>query len=394
VVVVSVLGGMLGILMMIPLRRAFIVRQHGTLPYPEGTACADVLIVGEQGGASAKTVFIGFGMAAVYQFLWQGLKLWKEVPSRSLSWFKGAVPAIEVNPALLGVGYIIGTKISCVMVAGGVLSAFVLIPGVRLFGDGLAGPLYPGKVPIAEMSEEEIWKDYVLYIGAGAVAAGGIISLFRALPLIFSSIRSAVGEMRAQGEEKAGETRRTDRDLPLWLVGVGTVLVVLAVWGTTPLHGIFPWIPQLRMNLWAGRPVRILVRHRFIAAHRRNRIVVESDFRNDCRDVAVDLYDLSLGRHVAAAGSADSVVGRRGRVYRCIQWRHDFARLENRVPGRRDPDVAADGDLDRLDFIGPRDRDHPDRAQSSWDGVLEQGLAHAGCADRHVGANGDRDRSR
>src|SRR5208283_4004069 len=124
VMLVAVLGGLLGILMMIPLRRAFIVKRHGTLKYPEGTACADVLIVGEQGGATAKTVFIGFGIAAVYQFLMQSLHLWKEIASRSLSerWFKGAVASIEVSPALLGVGYIIGTRISCIMTGGGVLA--------------------------------------------------------------------------------------------------------------------------------------------------------------------------------------------------------------------------------------------------------------------------------
>ncbi len=254
VMVVSILGGMLGILMMIPLRRAFIVRQHGILKYPEGTACADVLIVGEQGGSSAKTVFIGFGIAAVYQFLWQGLKLWKEIPSKSLSWFKGAVPAIEVNPALLGVGYIIGTKISCIMVAGGVLSAFVLIPGIRLFGDGLLTPLYPGKTLIAQMSEEEIWHDYVLYIGAGAVAAGGIISLFQALPLILGSIRSAFAEMRGGGDKAGGRERipRTDRDMPLLFVLIGSVILVVSIWATTPLHQTFPWIPQLQMNLWGA----------------------------------------------------------------------------------------------------------------------------------------------
>src|SRR5207237_5378612 len=125
----------------------------------------------------AKTVFIGFGIAFVYEFLREGFKLFQEVPAKALSWYKGATPAIEVNPALLGVGYIIGTRISCVMVAGGVLASFVLIPAIRLFGDGLPKPLYPGKVPISKMDEEQIWHDYVLYIGAGAVAAGGIISL-------------------------------------------------------------------------------------------------------------------------------------------------------------------------------------------------------------------------
>jgi putative OPT family oligopeptide transporter len=254
VMLVSILGGTLGILMMIPLRRAFIVRQHGILKYPEGTACADVLIVGEQGGSSAKTVFVGFGLAAIYQFLWQGFKLWKEVPARGLSWFKGAEPAMEVNPALLGVGYIIGTKISCIMVAGGVLSAFVLIPAIRLFGDGLLTPLYPGTVPIAQMDTNDIWHDYVLYIGAGAVAAGGIISLFQAMPLIIGSIRSAFGEMRRSGDKGSGREKvpRTDRDLPIWVVGLGALVLVVAIWATTPLHNAFPWFPDLGMSVWGA----------------------------------------------------------------------------------------------------------------------------------------------
>jgi putative OPT family oligopeptide transporter len=251
VMVVSILGGMLGILMMIPLRRAFIVRQHGKLKYPEGTACADVLIVGEQGGSSAKTVFIGFGIAAIYQFLWQGMKLWKEVPSTLLGWFKSAEPAIEVNPALLGVGYIIGTKISCIMVAGGVLAAFVLVPAIRLFGDGLLTPLPPGSGLIALMSNDAIQHDYVLYVGVGAVATGGIISLFQALPLILNSIRSAFGEMRGERGGRGG-MRRTDHDMPLWVVGVGGVLLVVAIWATTPLHGVVSWIPQLHMNWWGA----------------------------------------------------------------------------------------------------------------------------------------------
>src|SRR6266478_6621550 len=148
VMVVSILGGLLGILMMIPLRRAFIVKQHGKLKYPEGTACADVLIVGEKGGSSAAMVFIGFGLAFVYEFLREGLKVFKEIVDYGLGKFKpfnfkGAVAALEVNPALLGVGYIIGTRISCVMAAGGILSSFVLIPAIHLFGDKLPVVLPP-----------------------------------------------------------------------------------------------------------------------------------------------------------------------------------------------------------------------------------------------------------
>ena len=244
VMMVSVLGGLLGILMMIPLRRAFIVKQHGTLRYPEGTACADVLIVGEQGGSSAKTVFVGFGIALVYQFLWQGLKLWKEVASRTLSWFMDAMPAIEVNPALLGVGYIIGTRISCVMVGGGVLASFVLIPVIRFFGNGLGHPLYPGTELIGQMDEEMLTKAYVLYIGAGAVAAGGIISLARALPLIGSSISSVLRDIRGSnaGAADAGPIRRTDRDIPLPWVALGSLLLVLAIWVCLPLSTLFSWV--------------------------------------------------------------------------------------------------------------------------------------------------------
>ncbi len=245
VMMVSVLGGALGILMMIPLRRAFIVKQHGTLRYPEGTACADVLIVGEQGGSSAKTVFAGASVAFLYQFLMKGLRLWQGTPSRALNWFKGAEPAIEVDPVLLGVGYIIGTRISCVMAAGGVLAAFVLIPAIHFFGDPLTASLYPGTMPIAQMDQETITDAYVLYIGAGAVAAGGIISLAQALPLIASSIRAGLRDIRQLSRDKAdgqGRLKRTDDDIPLPWVAIGSLLLLLAIWVCLPLSTMFSWV--------------------------------------------------------------------------------------------------------------------------------------------------------
>ncbi|MEK9144020.1 MAG: oligopeptide transporter, OPT family, partial [Elusimicrobiota bacterium] len=207
VMVVASLGGLLGVLMMIPLRRAFIVKQHGRLPYPEGTACADVLIVGEQGGSSAKTVFTGFGLAVLYKVLMSGLKLWKDVPERALGFFKGAAISGEVAPELLGVGYIIGKRISCVMVAGGVLASWVLIPAIKLFGDGLPAPLFPATKLIRDMGPDEIWKSYVLYIGAGAVAAGGIISLFQALPVIWGSIKSGFSDLAAGSAHKGPRSK-------------------------------------------------------------------------------------------------------------------------------------------------------------------------------------------
>jgi putative OPT family oligopeptide transporter len=251
VLVVSVLGGILGILMMIPLRRAFIVEKHGELKYPEGTACAEVLIVGEKGGSSAKTVFIGFACAAIYQILWQGLNLWKEVVRKPLSWFKGASPALEVNPALLGVGYIIGPRIASIMVAGGVLATFVLSPSIRLFGDNLIEPLYPGIKPIKQMTDEEIGRIYVRYIGAGAVAAGGIISVFKSLPLILSSMQAGVRDLlriSGAGGSEASRAPRTDRDLPLLVVGLGCLLLVGLILLTRMLHQAVSWVPDLHMN--------------------------------------------------------------------------------------------------------------------------------------------------
>jgi len=238
VLLVSVLGGALGILMMIPLRRAFIVQRHEELKYPEGTACAEVLIVGEQGGTSARTVFVGFGLAAAYMFLMQGVRLWKETVSHALSWYKGAEPSIEVSPALLGVGYIIGTRISCIMLAGGVLAYLVFVPAIHFFGDRLPAPLYPGVQPIAEMGADAIRDKYVLYIGAGAVAAGGIISLFQALPLILGSIRAGLRDLRATpaaGQEPRAAAPRTDRDISLRWVALGALALVTLIWVTLPL---------------------------------------------------------------------------------------------------------------------------------------------------------------
>lgn len=231
VLVVASLGGLLGVLMMIPLRRAFIVKQHGKLTYPEGTACADVLIVGEKGGSSAKTVFTGFGVAALYKLMMSGLKMWNDTPERGLSFFKGAAISGEVSPELVGVGYIIGTQISCVMVAGGVLASWVLIPAIKLFGDGLTAPLFPATHLIHDMTPAEIWKSYILYIGAGAVAAGGIISLFQALPTIVTSLKSGVMDILAGAKAKASgaSKMRTEDDLPNWVVVAGSVALIVAI---------------------------------------------------------------------------------------------------------------------------------------------------------------------
>jgi putative OPT family oligopeptide transporter len=243
VILVAILGGLLGILMMIPLRRALIVKEAKTLVYPEGTACAEVLISGEAGGTTAKTVFVGFGVGMLFKLLYSALGLWKEIPERLFGkWYDGGAVSIEVAPELLGVGYIIGTRTAMTMGAGGVLSSLVLIPAIKLFGSGLDRPLAPATKLIRDMSVAEIWHEYVLYIGAGAVAAGGIISLCKSLPTIISGAIRGIASLRGAGGGRAERPERTDRDLPIWFVFAGMALILIATWAA----------PSLRMNLLGG----------------------------------------------------------------------------------------------------------------------------------------------
>jgi putative OPT family oligopeptide transporter len=256
VMTVSILGGLLGILFMIPLRRAFIVKQHGKLKYPEGTACAEVLIAGEKGGATGKMVLIGFALGFVYQFCVKGLVLFQEELARPLyETVKGKVVGLkasvsmEMNAALLGVGYIIGPRISCVMVAGGVLAYLVIGPTIAYFGENVDKPLPPATSQVAKdkegkevdkglirnMSESELRKNYILYIGAGAVAAGGIISMIRALPVIAGAVAGGLRDLRGGSAAQSG--RRTERDLPMILVVVGS-LILVALLAALPQLGL------------------------------------------------------------------------------------------------------------------------------------------------------------
>lgn len=237
VMVVSVFGALLGILMMIPMRWALIVKEHGVLKYPEGTACAEVLIAGEKGGSSAVTVFTGFFVGLFYKVLNLGAKLWMDVPEKVITSFKGASFATEVSPELLGVGYIIGTATAAQMVAGGVLSSFVLTPAIALFGDQLQQPLFPGTQLISKMSSYDIWKSYVLYIGAGAVAAGGIVSLVRSLPTIYHSFIAGFASIKASGTgEKKKVVLRTEKDISIKWVVFGILGLILALALTPMLH--------------------------------------------------------------------------------------------------------------------------------------------------------------
>jgi uncharacterized oligopeptide transporter (OPT) family protein len=306
VMLVGLLGSLLGILMMIPLRRALIVAQHCQLKYPEGTACAQVLkagaslpltpalspseeerethrpFVGKSGavrkfqaradsfplpkgegqgegernlennqnavdatapasplagaGIKASTIFTGFGIGLAYKTLMAAFRLWKDVPEKVFGApLKGGSISAEISPELLGVGYIIGPRIGSIMMAGGVLSCLVLTPLIKFFGEGLSGVLAPGTKRIADMSPGDIRSAYILYIGAGAVAAGGIISLMRSLPIILSSVRSGLSDFKTAAVAHTA-VLRTERDLPMKFVGAGILALILAILAAPSLH--------------------------------------------------------------------------------------------------------------------------------------------------------------
>ncbi len=264
VMLVAVLGGLLGILMMIPLRRALIVQQHGLLKYPEGTACAEVLKAGATeeerqiaaraaalagdapaaqeavSATGAKAIFTGFGIGLAYQTLMEVFKLWKDTPEKVFGKpFEAGSISAEINPALLGVGYIIGPRIASIMCAGGVLAYLVLIPAIKFFGGTATGVIPPGTVPISQMNPNAIRGAYVLYIGAGAVAAGGIISLFRSLPTIWHGLQGGLADFRGRSGANgraAAAVLRTDQDMSLKLVAGGIVALIAVIMIVPQLH--------------------------------------------------------------------------------------------------------------------------------------------------------------
>lgn len=252
VMLVAMLGGLLGILMMIPLRRALIVQQHGILKYPEGTACAVVLKAGASDESKAaahsshatadgsevraKPIFTGLGIGFVYMTIMQAFKGWKDTPEKVFGApFKAGSIAAEISPALLGVGYIIGPQIASIMCAGGVLAYLVLIPAIKFFGEGMTGVLPPGTIPISEMGPNEIRGAYVLYIGAGAVAAGGIISLFRSLPTIWHGLKGGLKDLKG-GAAAIAAAPRTDQDMSMKFVIGGIIGLVIMIMAARTLH--------------------------------------------------------------------------------------------------------------------------------------------------------------
>ncbi len=224
---IALCGGVLGVLFMIPLRQALIVKEHGVLPYPEGTACAEVLIAGEEGGSKAGGVFAGMGIAALYKFLADGLKLFPSDVDFEIKKYGGGV-GISTLPALAGVGYICGPKIASYMFSGGIISWLILMPLIKLFGGGLTEPFAPAAdVLIRDMSSSAMWGSYIRYIGAGAVAAAGIISLVKSLPLIVNTFRDAMKDLKGG---RQSSTLRTEQDLPMNLVVIGVLAAVVVIW--------------------------------------------------------------------------------------------------------------------------------------------------------------------
>lgn len=263
VAAVAFVGGLLGVLLMIPLRKSLIVKEHGTLQYPEGTACADVLIVGEQHGVQAKMVFLGFGLAAMYKFFNSGMHLWNDVPRKA---FERLLPngrielfgeiQAEVSPELTGVGYIIGPRVAGYLFGGGLLSYFVLAPAIKFFGAGLTSPIAPATALISTMDASTIRANYIYYIGAGGVTAAGLISLGRSLPTIVQALMGGLGNF--SGTKSTDGTPRTQRDMPMTVVLVGTVLLGIAM----------VLLPQIHINV-IGALLAILFAFLFVTVSSR-----------------------------------------------------------------------------------------------------------------------------
>jgi len=227
----ALLGGWLGVLFMIPLRRQLIVKEHGNLAFPEGTACADVLVAGEKGGSFAGRVFWGLGLGGIYTFLMNTMQAWTGQPEARPKWFPGASFRATITSEYLGVGYIIGPRVAGILFAGGVISWWLMMPAIKFFGQLAPDqPLYPGTIPIAQMSPDQMWSTYIRPMGAGAVAAAGLITLIRTMPTIISALRSGLKDVR---EKNAGQTvaaSRIERDMSMKTLVLGSAVIIVLMW--------------------------------------------------------------------------------------------------------------------------------------------------------------------
>ena len=249
----ALLGGWLGVLFMVPIRRQLIVKEHGNLAFPEGTACADVLVAGERGGSFAGRVFWGLGLGGVYTFFMNTLQAWTGQPEARPSWFPGASFRAAITSEYLGVGYIIGPRVAGILFAGGIISWLVMMPAIRFYGQ-LAGntPIYPSTVPIPLMSPDDIWRSYIRPMGAGAVAAAGLITLLRTMPTIISALRAGLKDVRAEGAGQSTASSRIDRDVPMRWVVAGSAVIVAMIWVLLSFFPIEGAQTQWYQNLFAA----------------------------------------------------------------------------------------------------------------------------------------------
>jgi putative OPT family oligopeptide transporter len=250
----ALLGGWLGVLFMVPIRRQLIVKEHGNLTFPEGTACADVLVAGERGGSFAGRVFWGLGLGGIYTFLMNTVQAWTSQPESRPNWFPGASFRAAITSEYLGVGYIIGSRVSGILFAGGIISWLVVMPAIKFYGQ-LSGntPIYPSTIPIPLMTPDDIWRSYIRPMGAGAVAAAGLITLLRTMPTIISALRAGLKDVRAEGATDAfPSSARTDRDIPMRTVVVGSIIIVAMMWVLLTFHPIEGAATRWHQNLFAA----------------------------------------------------------------------------------------------------------------------------------------------
>src|SRR5262245_4275124 len=227
----ALIGGWLGVFFMIPLRRQLIVKEHGNLQYPEGTACADVLIAGDRGGSFASRVFWGLGLGSLYTFFQNEhmAAVWPSTPTWNPARYPGSSLRANTTAEYLGVGYIIGPRIAGVIFAGGVFAWLVVMPAIKFFGGQMATPIYPGTVPIAEMSPDQLWRTYIRPMGAGAVAAAGLITLMKTIPTIVGALKAGFKDL-GKGATAVAGTDRTERDLSMKVAAGGSLLILVMMW--------------------------------------------------------------------------------------------------------------------------------------------------------------------
>jgi putative OPT family oligopeptide transporter len=250
----ALLGGWLGVLFMVPLRRQLIVKEHGNLVFPEGTACADVLVAGERGGSFAGRVFWGLGLGGIYTFLMKTALAWTEQPESRPRWFPGASFRADITTEYLGVGYIIGSRVSGILFAGGIISWLVMMPAIKFYGQ-LAGntPIYPSTIAIPQMTPDQLWGSYIRPMGAGAVAAAGLITLLRTMPTIISALRAGLKDVRAEGAtQSGGVSTRIERDMPMRWVIAGSIVIVAMMWVLLTFHPMEGAATRWYQNLLAG----------------------------------------------------------------------------------------------------------------------------------------------